>query len=460
MFERLFNFFGYVKKTLLEASLQESVNLRAQNEDLSSENSRLNLQNEENSKENENLKDKNLQLEFQKSLIAGLLNESDESWQNEHLQNFCKLCEDFLEFAKTYENEIPIEFTKARLQAIEKELKTAISRSEIYTKNVIAVVGGFNAGKSAFISSFFADKSISLPLQDKPSTAISTFVLGGEKAQLIGISNESARVNLSELDSKIHSKIAHDFIDNLGFKLKKLMPFMLLKVPLLSGCEHLCFIDTPGYASTKKDDEKSAKEFLADANALIWLIDIGSAATLTSTDIGFLKSLDLSDKKLFVVLNRADLLDLGENESIESIANAIIEQLKAHKIDFVGVSVCQVEANKRVSRYEYPKMLTLDEFLQSFLGAKKEKTTLQKSLMARLDELCETYKRASEKKLIAKENKPRNSKPSKLDGVKKTLNTLTNESLSRLFEIISAMKNAVDKIFGKSLEMPLKKDKK
>lgn len=64
------------------------------------------------------------------------------------------------------------------------------------------------------------------------------------KCKLLGVSNEGVEVNLSALDKEIHSKLAHGFIEKFGFKLKKLMPFMVFQIALDDEFKHLCFIDT------------------------------------------------------------------------------------------------------------------------------------------------------------------------------------------------------------------------
>ena len=394
---------------------------------------------------------KNDKLNFQKNLITQLLNDKDESEENEYLQAFRSLFYgDFIDFAKAYDALVDEKQMILKLQNIEKELKNTTLRSEIYKKNIIAVVGGFNSGKSAFISSFFADKTLSLPLSSKPSTAIATFVLAGEKTKLVGVSSNGNRVDLSELDPQIHSKISHDFIKGFGFKLKKIMPFMVLQAPLIKNCEHLCFIDTPGYGSTQ-DDEKSAKEFLNDTNALILLKGANNGATLQEDDEKFLKSLDLSGKKLFVMLTKAEL----ESEP-EKIINYIVGQLDDWKIDFEGVSACYVTEEGLKIVFSYPKKLTLYEFLENFLGTKKEVTKSQRDLMIKLDEVYETYAKAMKDDL----ERNKNSRSSKLDGIIDNITNITNpnkkdESILKLDSIISQMKVVVDELFGKRLDMPL-----
>ena len=247
MFERLFKLFGYEKIAKNSSILEETMA-----KDLAKTNEMLKNQNEVLTRDRDELFSQKNNLLFQQRLIAKLLSDKD---KNEHLKAFHKLIyEDFMDFANS-EDSLPNEAQMfIKLQNIERELQVAISC--VYNKNIIAVAGSFSSGKSAFISSFFADKSIALPQDIKPSTAISTFVLDGASVGLYGVSNDGDEVNLSELDSEIHKKMNHELIQNFGFRLKKLMPFMMLRAPLKDEAKHLCFIDTPGYNPATNEQTK------------------------------------------------------------------------------------------------------------------------------------------------------------------------------------------------------------
>ena len=465
MFEWFFKFFGYEKIT--KGTKELLAKFKADNENLASQNEGLKTQNDVLTKDNAELSNQKETLLFQQKLIAKLLSDKD---KNEHLQAFGKLLyKDFMDFANADDSLANEAEMILRLQSIEKELQLAVSCADIYTKNIIAVAGSFSSGKSAFISSFFADKNYALPQSINPSTAISTFVLAGESVGLIGVSNEGDRVNLSELDGEIHKKIAHDLIKNFGFRLKKLMPFMMLTAPLQDSTKHLCFIDTPGYSPAAneqtKDDETSAKEFLKDANALIWLIS-AQAGTISQADLEFLKGLDLGGKRLFVVLNKADLKPASQ---LKEVAEQVAQTLENEGLDFDGISAYNSKKGEEV--------LFERLSLSDFLSAQNEATNLHKSLVARLYEVKAIYEKAIKEKQ-AKRDKIKNQLHSlKLDlsgavdderqfsRIKEIQRYFENdgkvkESLAKLEKTITAMKNVIDKIFGKSLEMPLKKDKK
>ena len=455
MLERLFKLFGYEKISKNSSILEETM---AKAKDLAKTNEVLKNQNEVLTKDRDELFSQKNNLLFQQKLIAKLLSDKD---KNEHLKAFHKLIyEDFMDFANS-EDSLPNEAQMfIKLQSIERELQVAISCAEIYNKNIIAVAGSFSSGKSAFISSFFADKSIALPQDIKPSTAISTFVLDGASVGLYGVSNDGDEVNLSELDREIHKKMNHELIQNFGFRLKKLMPFMMLRAPLKDEAKHLCFIDTPGYNPATneqtKDDEASAREFLADANALIWLIS-AQAGTISQSDLEFLNTLDLSDKKLFILLNKADSKPQSQ---LKEIAHNLASTLDSNGLDYEGISAYD---SRKGEEKLFEKLS-----LKDFLSTQDKATNLQKNLVLRLYEVRDAYKNA----ICAKQ-----AKRAKIEGELHSLDGDLSETrvdekhftrlkeiqryfkddgnskkqLNKLEKSIAAMKGIIDEIFGKQL---------
>ena len=443
---------------------EKNETLQNQNQNLQSQN--LVLQESASLQRNEALSAENNSLNFQRKLIAKLLSDKE---PNADLARFRKLLnENFMDFANQDDSLANEAEMVLKLQNIEKELVVVSTCPQIYNKEIIAVAGSFSVGKSAFISSLFKDKSISLPKSIEPSTAISTFVISEEQCKLLGVSNEGVEVNLSALDKEIHSKLAHGFIEKFGFKLKKLMPFMVFQIALDDEFKHLCFIDTPGINASKSsqstsDDEKNAKEFLDDADALLWLIN-ADAGTIPQIDLDFLNDneLGLSRKKLFVVLNRADLKTESE---CKEIIDEIIQTLEDNFIDFEGISAYSAEKKRE---YLFEKM-SLKEFLRTF----KAEQSLQKELINQLDEVFDEYKKAifkkSEKrKEIQKElhsfdldliemNLDNEASVEKLNKIKRYFDDddKAKSSLKTLEKIINQMKDAINAIFGKHLDMPL-----
>ena len=170
-----------------------------------------------------------------------------------------------------------------------------------------------------------------------PTTAIPSYVIDNNENIFIACNKKGGVINLEEIDKEFHSKLSHDFIKSFGFNLKELMPFMIIGTNM--NYKHICFVDTPGYNPSSSgftnEDINTAKEFLENSDVFIWLIGADANGTISSTDIEFLQKLNLSQKKLYVVLNKADLRTI---DSLEDVLDEIEETLEDYDIEIEGIS--------------------------------------------------------------------------------------------------------------------------
>ncbi|WP_434579806.1 dynamin family protein [Sulfurimonas sp. NW15] len=317
-------------------------------------------------------------------LISKLLSAST---NNKGLQEFKHLLyNDFMEFANK-ENALANEAEMIlKLQEIEKELEIISAYPLLHTKNVVAVGGGFSAGKSEFISSFI-QSDVKLPIGVVPTTAIPTYVFHEEIELYLGCSSNGGLVHLSDIDKDFQSKLSHDFIKSFDFNLKDIMPYMMMGVKI--DHDHICFIDTPGYNPATisdgftSEDVKTAKDFLENANALVWLIGADANGTISASDLEFLDDLNIEDKKLYIVLNKADL---KSPDDLEDILDEIEESLEEYDIEFEGIS-----AYSSVLKETYcTRGISLDDF---FINSDKE-ANKQKELTSKLYQVTNAYKNA------------------------------------------------------------------
>lgn len=323
--------------------------------------------------------------QLSKKIIAALIEAKNE---NENFRNFQEcLRNNFMDFA-SQESSLPDEAQKLlELQTIEDELRLISACPAFYTKKIIAVGGGFSAGKSEFISSFFDDKTIKLPSNMEETTAIPVYVVSDENSensnQLIGVNPHGGVVNLSTLklegitqeNESIHNRLTHQFMNSFGFPIKKLMPHMFLSTKL--GYKNICLLDTPGYNAAKKangstnDDREIAQSYLNDAEAIIWVLDI-TAGTIPQSDIEFLRAINKDRKPLYLVLNKADLrinikknkkgkIDIGDVVNILSHIKSI---LKDKYISYEGISVFSSLFGDNTGKEYYYDKISLYSFIQ------------------------------------------------------------------------------------------------
>ena len=309
--------------------------------------------------------------------------------ENNSLKQFKLLIKnDFIEFTN---NESSLgEEAKALLllQDIEKRLESITSFPSIYNKNIIAVGGGFSAGKSEFLNSFFMDKQIKLPVGINPVTAIPTYITAGEKNIIKGYSYKGGIVELSSI---LYNQLSHDFINSLGFNFKDIAPIMAIETPMKSY-KNICFIDTPGYNPSNigytDSDITTSKEYLEHSNTLLWIIGIDTNGTIPKSDLDFLESISLEDKKIYIIANKADL---RSSDDIEDILDTFEEILDEYDIEYEGISAFSSINEQEVS---YRK-----ESLFYFLDRVNSPIKIQKSILSELNVVFNMYKNAINKEI-------------------------------------------------------------
>ncbi|MGE4519551.1 MAG: dynamin family protein [Desulfobacteraceae bacterium] len=318
------------------------------------------------------------------NLISEILSAS--SVFNEKFHKFRALLRnEFLEFANKESSLAEEAQAILMMQAVEKRLELVVSFSNIYNKNIIAIGGGFSSGKSAFVNSFFNDEKLKLPIGINPVTAIPTYIIPGEINHIKGYSQNGGVI---DIERGFYEELSHDFVKSFKFNLKDIMPFMALETSI-RNLDKLCFIDTPGYNPSDIDqgftseDKKTASEYLAQASSMIWMVGLDSNGTIPASDLEFLDTLNLEDKKLYIVANKADL---RAESDLEDVLDEIEESLDDYDIEFCGISAFSSNL-----RHEYmSRKLSLFDFL------KGENKTLQteKEIISEIEKVFGMYEAA------------------------------------------------------------------
>ncbi len=226
------------------------------------------------------------------------------------------------------------------LQEIKKELQLVASYPSLFQKNMVAVGGGFSAGKSSFLNHLLG---LNLKLHENltPTTAIPTYCLKGEREVLMGHSQNGGVVELPYLT------FDHKFLDSLGFNLKEIMSSMLLSAPSVPF-EFLCFIDTPGYNPSNQGytggDRQASKEYLNHAKHILWFISCERGG-IEKSDLDYLQELYKEGKQVFIVLSRADS---RTKRQLEEIAVQTKETLENNGIEFLGIGATALKGIKKL----------------------------------------------------------------------------------------------------------------
>ncbi len=391
-------------------------------------------------------------------LIVRILNAKME---NEGLEEYQSILDnEFLEFASGVDSLKEKEIALLTLQEIKKELQLVASYPSLFQKTIVAVGGGFSAGKSTFLNNLLGLK-LRLPEDMNPTTAIPTYCLKGKKEVLMGFSQNGGMVELP------HLKFNHQFLKSLGFNLKEIMPFMLLSAPSVPF-EFLCFIDTPGYNSSAQGytggDKEASKESLKHAKHILWLISCERGG-IESDDLEFLQELYEEGKQVFIVLSRADRRTKSQ---LEEVAIKIRETLKDHGIEFLGI--CAYSATRYQEYKEFSEKSHVFNSLEKFLMKLNQRSEKQNEILSVLYEVHGMYEKAikQDANLFKRYQKALHSV--KLDLMQKgfddfsdaTFNKIHSlkkefseqerskrENLAQLNEVIDLFKESIDKVFDR-----------
>ncbi|WRB95523.1 dynamin-like GTPase family protein [Helicobacter pylori] len=315
-------------------------------------------------------------------LIARILNAKME---NEGLEEYQSILDnEFLEFASGVDSLKEKEIALLTLQEIKKELQLVASYPSLFQKTIVAVGGGFSAGKSTFLNNLLGLK-LKLPEDINPTTAIPTYCLKGKKEVLMGFSQNGGMVELP------HLAFNHQFLKSLGFNLKEIMPFMLLSAPSVPF-EFLCFIDTPGFNPANQGytggDEQASKESLKHAEHILWLVSCERGGIETG-DLDYLQELYEEGKQVFIVVSRADS---RTKRQLEEIAIKIKETLEDHGIEFLGIGAY---SSTRYQEYkEFSEKSHVFNSLEKFLTKLNQRSEKQNEILESLYEVHRMYERA------------------------------------------------------------------
>ncbi|GAA9610142.1 acyl carrier protein [Helicobacter pylori] len=391
-------------------------------------------------------------------LIARILNAKMENKGLEEYQ--CILDNNFLEFASGVDSFKKKEIALLVLQEIKKELQLVASYPSLFQKTIVAVGGGFSAGKSTFLNNLLGLK-LKLPEDMNPTTAIPTYCLKGKKEVLMGFSQNGGMVELP------HLKFDHQFLESLGFNLKEIMPFMLLSAPSVPF-EFLCFIDTPGYNPGNQGymggDKEASKESLKHAKHILWLVSC-ECGELHKDDLEYLQELYEEGKQVFIVLSRADK---HTKSQLEEVAKQIRETLKDNGIEFLGIGT--YSATRYLEIKEFSEKSHVFDSLEKFLMKLNQRSEKQNEILSVLYEVHLMYEKAINQDANQFKRYQKALHSVKLDLLQKGFDDFNDdvfnrmeslkkefsekeeskrENLAQLNQVIDLFKESIDKVFDR-----------
>ncbi|MFV8750121.1 dynamin family protein [Nannocystaceae bacterium ST9] len=233
--------------------------------------------------------------------------------------------EDLLAHATELLAKLPDELLGASLRPAGEALRRVIAARERLARPLtIAIMGEFSAGKSTFVNALLGEAVA--PMGVLPTTnTINVFRRGtGRGARVHYRDGSIATVSAAELDAYLRNlddkeadRIRHLEIDRVGERMGD-----------------AAVVDTPGLNALDDYHEKVAREFIEEADAVVWIFSATQGGT--ATEAGILRELRAGGRKVLGVLNKVDVLDSDDER--RELADYLREQLGPVLVEVLPLS--------------------------------------------------------------------------------------------------------------------------
>jgi Dynamin family len=256
-------------------------------------------------------------------------------------------------------------------QLVEKQARELLARLAA-DRFQLAVVGQFSRGKTTLMNALLGGAY--LPMGALPMTSVITTVRSGSRPRAI------VRRRASPLPVEVPLAEVAGFVAQASAKRAELQVVSVqVEIPaeiLRLGFE---FVDTPGVGSAIEINTATTRQFLPQADAVIFVT--GFDSPLTEAEAGFLADAARHAGRLFLVLNKRDLVsDRAAAEAAEFVRRHVRDDLGIGEPRLFALSALEaleavVQGDRgRLSGSGLPQLrATLDEFLTTgktrvFLG--------------------------------------------------------------------------------------------
>jgi GTP-binding protein EngB required for normal cell division len=235
----------------------------------------------------------------------------------------------------------------------------------------LAVVGQFKRGKSSLMNAVIGRDLLPtglLPL----TSAITTLCYGPQEQVLLrrkGWSFEQ-KISFNELADYITER------GNPGNEKQLIEARVELPVRFLRRGLH--FIDTPGVGSTRQENTATTYGFLPEADAVIFVTSV--EAPLSETEQSFLHDIRDHVRKLFIIVNKIDILTVAERDDVlKYIRTGIHTTLGTSDLRLYPVSARQAldaKLNGDNDRLRESGLFEMEAALTTFLAREQGRTFL------------------------------------------------------------------------------------
>jgi len=231
----------------------------------------------------------------------------------------------------------------------------------------LTVVGQFSRGKSTLMNAILGKQY--LPSGFVPTTSAITAVSYGSREKVV------LRRSDTNLTSEIGIRDLADFVTeriNPGNQERIEMAEVQVPVDILQRGFFL--VDTPGLGSAVKENTATTLNFLPSADAIVFVTSCD--APLTAGELGYLRECRSSVRKLFLVVNKMDLVPKTERgEVLEFAKSQAQEELGETEVHLYAVSArdaLSAKLSADTAKLQNSGLPELEEAIVGYLTANKQ----------------------------------------------------------------------------------------
>jgi GTP-binding protein EngB required for normal cell division len=277
--------------------------------------------------------------------------------------------EDLLASATTQLAALPAQVRGITLDGTQRALSQVIAARERLARPLtIAIMGEFSSGKSTFVNALLGEEVA--PMGVLPTTTtINVFrrgPSGGARVHyrdghVATLRPDDVSAFLHGLDTVEASRIRHVEIERTG--------------PRLGDA---AVVDTPGLNALDTFHERVAREFLDQADAVVWVFSAtrGGAAS----EAGMLSSLREGGRQVLGILNKIDTLDESERAELTDYLREQLGKVLIDVVPFCARDALAARTESRADGGEDPFASVESALEEHFLGRARD---LKRRLTAR-----------------------------------------------------------------------------
>jgi ribosome biogenesis GTPase A len=204
---------------------------------------------------------------------------------------------------------------QGKLEMREVDQLAALAERLAALRLQIAVVGQFKRGKSTLMNGLIGLDV--MPTGVVPVTAIATKVEASPSFTLsVELQNGATSAWTGGDADDLRDQLRH-YVTEAGNPKNRLgVASAAISVPSDLLADGIVLIDTPGVGSTLRHNTEAAESALADCDAAIFVVS--PDPPMTETEAGYLKQVAREAARIFIVLNKSDLLSPGERAEAEA----------------------------------------------------------------------------------------------------------------------------------------------